>query len=180
MKTLFFLLLPLATFGQLEVVKLDSIGNAALYRIIEKSHKQSLDSTRIANGVDTLMHSEFLEKVAMRRCMRMQEIFLKDPEGYMKSLRGETGEKVNIFFREVHNDAVVAENGAYSGLVLNTMILVSAFKQFDSGKRFNESPGHFRNRTLPQHTKYGIYCITAVTHVGDRMRAITFNYEVFL
>ena len=180
MKILFFLLFPLATFGQLEVVKLDSIGNSAIYRIIEKSHKENLDSTRIANGVNPLLHSEFVEKVAMRRCIRMQKIFIQNPEKFINSVYGEGGEKENIFFREIHKDYVLAENGCFTQEVLKNVNIVRDFKYFNSGNRYNKSPGHFQNRTLPIHTKYGTYTITSITQVGDRLLSITFNYEVFL
>lgn len=121
--------------------KIDSVNQVELigYEIL-------LNQARESAGAGKLVRKAELDRYCYERCIRLAKIFLADPAIYYISF--DQGES-SSFRKEAHEDRGKIENAdnVFAGTIRYSADRINI--------RYNESPGHYRNRVNPKWKNYG-------------------------
>lgn len=169
-----------------------------------RDYQRVLNVTRKSAGVVELEEKKGLDDYCMERCMRMVEMIVANTEKTHADFP-------RVFTAEGHNGAKISENTVYLRESLpelkpdqiKTLNPQTAIKWVSTGvteryvlsdklnQKYNNSPGHLKNRTQSVATKYG-ECTVAVFYVvknakfapgngqpEEMVYKLILNYEAF-
>ncbi len=161
------LLLPVVSFAQLDftVRYVKHIKGYPVFEVRNPNHFKEMNLTRVDNGVTQLTETEKLNELALERGLysfeELDYFDLKIVDGHRGAQCAEnygySPELAGIPISEFVN---IDENFVKSRLDTNYRIPHRGQDRthkalINQGKRYNASPGHFKNRTNPKWTKYG-------------------------
>jgi uncharacterized protein YkwD len=202
---LFFLSLFSNSFSQVSLQPLrSSKPEIIVFKTELKDYQRVLNVTRKSAGVAELQEKKALDDYCMERCMRMVEMFASNTEKTHTDFP-------RVFSVEGHNGAKISENTVYlreslPDLKPDQLTLLNpqtALKWVSTGvtekyvlsdklnQKYNNSPGHLKNRTQSVASKYG-ECTIAVFYVvknpkfapgngqpEEMVYKLILNYEAF-
>ena len=144
--TLAFVAISIASFSQ--VIPTGKEGFVA-YRLYVEDYGLELNKTRVNAGSGELGRKNELDAYCYERCLRLMEIFLSDPDAFVKNN--------DVLVREGHKDWKIMENAG-----LNYMFKTPTVEDFNS---YNLSPGHYKCRVNPEWEDFGTAAIN-ISFVG--------------
>ncbi len=175
-----------------------------VFKVELKDYQRLLNTTRKSANSGELLEKKSLDDYCQDRCLRML--------GFLTTNTEKTHESFSrIFTTEGHNGAKISENTVYlreslpelKPEQLKTLNPQSALKWVQTGvseryvlsdklnQKYNQSPGHLKNRTQPNATQYG-ECTVAIFYVvkntkyapgngqpEEMVYKLILNYEAF-
>lgn len=175
-----------------------------VFKVELKDYQRSLNTIRKSANSSELVEKKSLDDYCQDRCLRMMDFFSANTEKTHESFP-------RIFTSEGHNGAKVSENTVYlreslpdlKPDQLKTLNPQSALKWVQTGvteryvlcdklnQKYNQSPGHLKNRTQSIATQYG-ECTVAIFYVvkntkyapgngqpEEMVYKLILNYEAF-
>ena len=158
-----------------------------VFKVELKDYQRSLNATRKAASSSELIEQKSLDDYCQERCLRMIDLLSENTEKTHENFP-------RIFTTEGHNGAKISENTVYlreslpelKPEQLKSLNSQSALKWVQTGvteryilcdklnQKYNQSPGHLKNRTQPVATQFG-ECTVAVFYSVKNPKYVSGN-----